>query len=47
MLDITKSKGFNVSSVSDANDFLKEELYLQYLVSEVLKLVKIILTVPV
>lgn len=47
MLDIAKSKEFNISSVSDAIDFLKQELYLRDLVPEVVKLIKIILTVPV
>jgi hypothetical protein len=47
MLDIAKSKGFNVSSVSDVIDFFKEEFYLQDLVPELVKLIKIILTVLV
>lgn len=46
MLDAIKYKGFNISSVSDAIDFLKE-LYLQDSAAEVLKLVKIIWTIPV
>jgi hypothetical protein len=47
MLDIAKSKGFNISSVSNVIDFSKEEFYLQDLVPELIKLIKIILTVPV
>jgi len=47
MLDVAKANNFNISSVSDAIDFLKQELYLQDLVSEVIKLIKIMLTVPV
>ena len=42
-----KQKNFNISSVSDAIDFLKQEVYLQDLVPEIVKLIKIMLTVPV
>lgn len=47
MLDVAKAKNFNISSVSDAIDFLKQEVYLQDLVPEIVKLIKIMLTVPV
>lgn len=47
MLDIAKAKHFKISSVSDAINFFKQESYLQDLVPEVVKLIKIMLTVPV
>jgi len=47
MLDVAKVKKFNISSLSDAIDFLKQEVYVQDLVPEILKLIKIMLTVPV
>jgi hypothetical protein len=47
MLDIAKAKHFKISSVSDAINCFKQESYLQDLVPEVVKLIKIMLTVPV
>lgn len=47
MLDVAKAKNFKILSVSDAIDFFKQETYLQDLVPEVVKLIKIMLTVPV
>lgn len=47
MLDVAKAKQFKISSVSDTINFFKQESYLQDLVPEVAKLIKIMVTVPV